>query len=79
MESADTNPTPASATDGTTYNQPRGEDGVALSAPISHSLTSGCGGLFADALKETVGELRKGEEARISQSVHIELPRGSEH
>ena len=52
---------------------------MALSAPISHSLTSGCGGLFADALKETVGELRKGEEARISQSVHIELPRGSEH
>ena len=65
--------TPTSATDATTSGLPRREDDVAL-----RLLVSECGRIVADALKNSVTELRKDDETRISLFVRIELPRGSD-
>jgi len=46
---------------------------------MSRLLPSEYGRLFAGALKDTVTELRKDEEARISRSVHVELSRSNVH
>jgi len=40
---------------------------------ISRLLASECGRLVADALKDSVAELRNDEEARISRYVHARL------
>jgi hypothetical protein len=42
-------------------------------------LASDCGRLVADALKESVGELRKDEEKSVSQYAHTVLSRGARH
>ena len=57
----------------------RGRAGKVRATRISRLLASERGRLFADALKDSVGELRKDEEARISRSVHIVHSRGSGH
>jgi len=46
---------------------------------ISRIVASHCGRLFSDVLKDSIAELRKDEETRISQYVHPQLFRCGGH
>ena len=73
-----------SATDATEGGRPRREDDVTLLARFvlrvpTVLLVSECRRSVADALKDSVAELRKDEETRISLYVHAKFCRSDGH